>query len=56
MSGRRSKYLRKMLLDNLNIDLKNNDAISRRIYRRLKKRYSSLNKIEKSKYKIEDYV
>jgi hypothetical protein len=56
MSGRRAKYLRKMLLENLNIDLRNSNAISRRVYRRLKRRYTSLNKEEKSKYKIEDYV
>lgn len=56
MSGRRAKYLRKMLKDQLNIDLKNNDPISRRVYRRLKKRYTFLNKNEKTKYKIQDYV
>lgn len=56
MSGSKAKYLRRMLLENLNIDLKNNDVISKRIYRRLKRRYTSLSTIEKSKYKIEDYV
>ena len=45
MSGRRSKYLRKIL----GIEINDTNSISRRVYRRVKKKYTKLNKNEKSK-------
>ena len=52
MSGKRSKYLRKIL----GIEGNNTNSITRRVYRRVKKKYTKLNKNQKSKFKIENYV
>jgi hypothetical protein len=56
MSGRRAKYLRKILRGELGSTSKKLDPVSRKIYRRLKKKFVSLNKEQKSKYKIQNYV
>jgi len=56
VSGSRSKQLRRMLREEIGFDLKRPDALSKKIYRRLKKKFNNLNKTEKSKYKIKEYV
>ena len=56
MSGSRSKHLRRMLREEIGFDLKKADPLNKKIYRRLKKKFNKLNKTEKSKYKITEYV
>lgn len=55
MSGKKAKYLRNMLSGSIGFDIKKSNPITKKIYRRLKKRYNSLNRNEKSKINIEDY-
>jgi hypothetical protein len=56
MSGKKSKSLRSLLHKEIGFDVKSKNPISNRIYKRLKRRYSNLNHIQKSKFKIQDYV
>jgi len=55
MSEKKSKYLRKLLSESIGFDIKNSNPIVRKIYRRLKKKYSNLNCNEKQKINIENY-
>jgi len=55
MSGKKSKHLRKLLAESIGFDIKASTPISKRVYRRLKKKYSKLNHTEKTKYNISDY-
>jgi hypothetical protein len=55
MSGSKAKLLRKMLSESIGFNLKDSNPISKRIYRRLKKKYSKLNHKQKTTYNISDY-
>jgi len=52
MSGKKSKLLRSLLKESIGFNLKDYSPINKRVYNRLKKKYSKLNHKEKETYNI----